>query len=381
VAIKRDFELRNAERRWSNGHSALPVVRLLEARGGTVEAAAVARLALARPDCQDEKELEAALSRIAACPAGWGEALAAFAKAPTPEGWRELMRFLPPEYLKDALSGGKGSARPGRHPGSPIKNPPLPKLTIAEETRVHSFKSHQGSGIKDPARFGQLMDEAVKLVAPGAYLGDNLFTWMRNLSALEDSAFLQAWRSNVVLQADEAILWRRYILCCAACHCAHLPGDFVECGVLFGTGVKTVIDYFGKDNFGKQFWAYDVFEFNPVEGLTPVGQGQGVLERVRERFSGYDNVKIVAGLLPVSLDGNSPDEIAYLHIDLNNAESEIAVLERLFERVVPGGIVILDDYEWSGMYRKQKIKEDSWFEARQYRVIPLPTGQGLVLKR
>jgi|SRR5688572_6464820 hypothetical protein len=262
-----------------------------------------------------------------------------------------------------------------------MKKTPLPKLTIAEETRLRSFRSYEGYGITDPERFKQLMDEAVKLVAPGSYLGDNLFTWMRNMSAVEDAAFLQAWQSNVVNPADESMLWRRYILCCVACHCVHLPGDFVECGVLFGTGVKTVIDYFGKDHFSKQFWAYDVFEFNLVEELSPLAQEKGVLERVRKRFSGYDNVKIVAGLLPASLDGNSPDEIAYLHIDLNKAETEIAVLERLFDRVVPGGIVILDDYEWSGVYRKQKIKEDPWFEARQYRVIPLPTGQGLVLKR
>ena len=46
----------------------------------------------------------------------------------------------------------------------------------------------------------------------------------------------------------------------------------------------------------------------------------------------------------------------------------------------PGGIVILDDYEWAG-YREQKRREDPWFEQRGYRVFPLPTGQGLVFKR
>ena len=37
----------------------------------------------------------------------------------------------------------------------------------------------------------------------------------------------------------------------------------------------------------------------------------------------------------------------------------------LFDRVVPGGMIILDDYEW----------------ARGDRVIPLPTGQGMLVKR
>jgi hypothetical protein len=44
-------------------------------------------------------------------------------------------------------------------------------------------------------------------------------------------------------------------------------------------------------------------------------------------------------------------------------------------------MIILDDYEWAGIYRTQKIAEDSWFDERQYRVIPIPTGQGLLIKR
>jgi predicted O-methyltransferase YrrM len=66
---------------------------------------------------------------------------------------------------------------------------------------------------------------------------------------------------------------------------------------------------------------------------------------------------------------------------MNTLEGEIAVLEHAFDRVSKGGIVVLDDYEWAGSYRNQKIGEDRWFDARGYRIFPLPTGQGLVLKR
>jgi len=98
VTVQRDPELREAERRWLNGDSALPVVTILVSRGANAEAAAVARLALTRPDCLDAAELEAALARIAASPPGWAEALASFAESPSPEAWCELMRFVPPEY-------------------------------------------------------------------------------------------------------------------------------------------------------------------------------------------------------------------------------------------------------------------------------------------
>ena len=89
---------------------------------------------------------------------------------------------------------------------------------------------------------------------------------------------------------------------------------------------------------------------------------------------------IVQGEIPAVL-ARSPERIAYLHIDLNQAPAEIAALEVLFDRVVPAGIVILDDYEWAMAYRQQKLTEDPWFAARGYRVMPLPTGQGLVIKR
>ncbi len=258
----------------------------------------------------------------------------------------------------------------------------LPAHTPIEDTsRVLNFMVQTVWGLTDPARFYELMAEAQKLVVPGSYLGDNLFTWGKSNSPFEDKAFVKAWESNIQNDADRAIAWRRYILACSAYHCAQLPGDFVECGVYRGTGIKTVIDYFGKDEFTKTYWGYDTYDYNPVEHHKFVGQEDGLFKEIQQRFAGYDQVKLVKGMLPESLIGNSPEQIAYLHIDLNKAEYEIAVLDVLFDRVVPGGMVILDDYEWGGEYRLQKIAEDAWFDKRKYRVFPLPTGQGLVLKR
>lgn len=247
--------------------------------------------------------------------------------------------------------------------------------------RTLNFATDMSWGISDPERFHALLGEALTLVAPGYYMGDNLFTWCRNNSMLEDEAFNIAWSSNIINDADEAIAWRRYILATSAYHCAHLPGDFVECGVYAGSGIKVVMDYLGGTEFPKPFWGYDTFDYNPVEGHSFAGQEEGFFNKVRERFAGYKQVKLIKGLLPDSFIGNTPEQIAYLHIDLNNAASELTVLENLFERVVNGGMIILDDYEWSGVYRQQKAVEDQWFDKRSYRVTPLPTGQGLVIKR
>lgn len=260
------------------------------------------------------------------------------------------------------------------------RKPVLPQSGPLPMDHVINFGSHTYWGISDPQRFFALLEEARSLVSPGFYFGDNLFTWGRNNSLFHDEPFMQAWQANIQNEADRAIAWRRYILASAAHHCVQLEGDFAECGVYSGSGIKTVMDYLGGAAFPKTFWGYDTYDYNPVAGHHFDGQGDGMYDKVCARFATYPQVRLIRGLLPDSFAQGMPEKLAYLHIDLNNAAGELAALDCLFERVVPGGIVILDDYEWA-CYREQKQHEDPWFAARGYRVMPLPTGQGMVIKR
>lgn len=222
----------------------------------------------------------------------------------------------------------------------------------------------------------------VEDVYPGYYIGDNMVVWGRNMSMFTDQPFVRAWQANTEAQSDEAIAWRRYVLACAAYHCVQLKGDFVECGAYTCVGIKTVVDYLGGTAFPKTFWGYDAFEHDASMLNHRMPQHGGDLyERMLRKFENYPQVRLVKGLIPQSFDIACPKRIAYLHIDLNQAPAEIAALDRLFDLMVPGGVLLLDDYDWGGIYRPQKIAEDAWFDARHYRVMPLPTGQGLVIKR
>jgi O-methyltransferase len=256
----------------------------------------------------------------------------------------------------------------------------LPNLPLLSMEETINFSSDVSWGVSDPVRFKQLMDEAKSLVSPGYYLGDNLFTWCRNNSLFEDPAFLAAWENNITSDADHAVAWRRYILATSAYHAVQIDGDFVECGTHAGTGIKTVMDYLGGTDFPRTFWGYDTFDYHPIDGHQMQGQSDGFFEIIKQRFSHYPQVKLIKGFVPDSFSQGIPEKIAYLHIDMNNAEAEIAALDVLFDRVVTSGVIIFDDYEWF-FYREQKREEDQWFEKRGYRVIPLPTGQGILFKR
>lgn len=136
-------------------------------------------------------------------------------------------------------------------------------------------------------------------VYPGHHIGDNMVIWGRNMSMLEDRAFVDAWRSNIESPDDEAIVWRRYVLACAAYHCVQLDGDFVECGAYAGVDMKTVMDYLGGPAFPKTFWGYDIFERDPGMLNHAMNRHREDLHsHVLQKFASYPQVRIVKGLIP-----------------------------------------------------------------------------------
>src|SRR6476620_8805800 len=67
----------------------------------------------------------------------------------------------------------------------------------------------------DAERMTRRMEEASSITAHGYHFADNLFTWARNNSMLDDDEFIRSWAANAESDNDKAIIWRRYILACA----------------------------------------------------------------------------------------------------------------------------------------------------------------------
>jgi len=101
--------------------------------------------------------------------------------------------------------------------------------------------------------------------------------------------------------------------------------------------------------------------------------------KVTQRFAGYPFVKVIKGYVPESFEQGFPEQIAFAHIDLNQAPAEVEALKRIVPRMVPGSILVLDDYGWWA-YRAQKEAEDPLLASFGLDVLELPTGQGIVFK-
>jgi hypothetical protein len=229
--------------------------------------------------------------------------------------------------------------------------------------------------------FLRTMQGLIDLVPPvGIYAGDNLFTYYRNLGFLEDQRFLAAFNKHTSTDTEKSIAWRLHTLCWAARRVMRLDGDLVECACYKGTSARIVADYVDLEASGKSLYLYDLFDHSddmPHHRLE--AHSATLYDAVVQRFSDLSRVHVTQGRVPDTLREIAPEKIAFLHLDLNNAAAEIGALEFLFDRVVPGGSIVFDDYGWR-CYREQKIVEDAFLAARDYQVLELPTGQGLLIK-
>nr|WP_285817630.1 TylF/MycF/NovP-related O-methyltransferase [Echinimonas agarilytica] len=196
---------------------------------------------------------------------------------------------------------------------------------------------------------------------------------------MTDPEFVKVIQDNNPEDLELSFLWRTHTLAWAARHAAQLEGDFVECGCYRGYTAKVVADLVGFSDMNRQYWLYDVFNPETIMGSHNASISDP-FEFVKKRFEAYNNVNVIKGYVPSSFEQGMPEKVALLHIDMNHAEAELGALEHLFERVVSGGVIVLDDYGWTA-YKAQTVVEDGWLNAKGYFVLELPTGQGVVIKR
>ena len=138
-----------------------------------------------------------------------------------------------------------------------------------------------------------------------------------------------------------------------------VPGDIVECGVWNG-GTAAVMALASK-RLDRHYWLYDSFAGFPKPGEKDVpdtadireGEWKGSQPKVRRLFArlGIPEARthITAGWFQDTLPRSPVKRIALLHLDADLYESVKLSLECFYDRVTPGGFIVLDDYGfWPG---------------------------------
>jgi len=143
-----------------------------------------------------------------------------------------------------------------------------------------------------------------------------------------------------------------------------INGSFVECGVWNG-GSAGAIAAVSKNDGNRHIWLFDSWEGLPEPGKSDIsyngkmgqkGMAIGFEEKVMElifKKLRLDNKKIhlIKGWFNDTLPTYKKDigDIALLHLDCDWYESIRFCLEELYENVIQGGFIVIDDYGcWMG---------------------------------
>ena len=221
-----------------------------------------------------------------------------------------------------------------------------------------------------------------------SYNSDGLLTF-HNADCLSSPEFLNAYLvgENTGSWKGSDIRWRASVCCWAAQNCLNLDGDYVECGVNKGGMALTTIEYTNFSSSDKKYYLYDTFDGLHQDLLTEeevqigiqAGRYEPCYEQVQDTFKQYSNVIIVKGEVPSTLYQVSPKKVAYLAIDMNCVLPEIEALRFFWDKLVPGAIILLDDYGWKNHYLQKKAF-DEFALLYDIPILQLPTGQGLLIK-
>ncbi|MER9681888.1 TylF/MycF family methyltransferase [Mesorhizobium sp. M0184] len=150
-----------------------------------------------------------------------------------------------------------------------------------------------------------------------------------------------------------------------------VPGDFIEYGIALGGSAIYIASELDGD---RHFHGYDVFGMIPspteqddekskaryetirsgrstgIGGDTYYGYQGNLFDKVSASFTGFgvpvDGERIVLhkGLFEDTVDFDPKTRIALAHVDCDWHDPVKFCLERTFEVLSPGGVMILDDY-------------------------------------
>jgi O-methyltransferase len=178
-----------------------------------------------------------------------------------------------------------------------------------------------------------------------------------------------------------------------------IPGSFVECGVAQG-GCSALMALIARsDPAGRKIWLFDSFQGLPSptkedydvsgkwtgEHIRPLPRGsclgmKGQVESLLFGQFGLDrqSVFLIDGWFQdtLPLHKNRISEISLLRIDGDWYESTICCLHHLYDKVSPGGYVIIDDY---GVCYGCKKAVHEFLDERGLNPRLVPDGRGGVL--
>ncbi len=175
-----------------------------------------------------------------------------------------------------------------------------------------------------------------------------------------------------------------YRLCQA---CVRLPGDIAECGVYRGgTAFLLASTLVESGVTNKQLHLFDTFQGMPQTANADASThrrgdfGDTSLEHVTNLLHEFSFVTLNEGFIPATLDVVKDRYFAMVHVDVDLYQSTKDAFEFFYPRMVPGGIMICDDYGAPAYVKSAKLAMDEFLADKPERPISLRNGECFIIK-
>jgi len=210
----------------------------------------------------------------------------------------------------------------------------------------------------------------------------------RNLYWVDDKEVLET-----VKQVNERYVHvpdRKYTLYSMALSAANLPGDSAECGVFQGEG-SYLICLANESSDQKVHHIFDSFEglSSPIEEDLPSDERAYhwkkhdlavSLDSVKTKLLRFKNVNFYKGWIPSRFSEVAQCKFSFVHIDVDLYEPTLDSISFFYERMVPGGIILCDDYGSTICPGAKKAFDEFMADKVEGPVIHLTTGQGFIIR-
>lgn len=142
---------------------------------------------------------------------------------------------------------------------------------------------------------------------------------------------------------------------------APIKGVFIEVGVFNGGSLMEI----ARKVAPRKVYGFDTFEGMPAntyyeDEFHKPGEFSAVLEDVKTYLKDFSNVELVKGIFPTTENVLSNQEIAFAHLDMDHWRGTLAALNFIWPRLVSGGVVLFDDYNWKHCPGIAPVVETWW---------------------
>ena len=202
--------------------------------------------------------------------------------------------------------------------------------------------------------------------------------WADFIVELNDYRKKQIQHFQKITLASEVNLWSifqslKYI------NDERIEGDIVECGVYNGNTLAFIGEINDELNLNKIIWGYDTFngfiEYSFTEKDVDFKTGKKIKNNssdiyytlnevkkniIKNKKTNFEKYKFIEGdiLETLNIKENIPDKISFLRLDTDIYKTTKKQLEILYKKLVPGGVLHIDDY---GLCPGVKTAVDNFF--------------------